>query len=578
MRPLSDVLADEVGDVNTKPGPKKANGTNYAGDSMFDAVNLTPIESVLDWLGIEHDEKRVKCPHCGNGFPCDTSCAIVGNAVKCSHDTCSGAGPNGFAGLRTGVDLTMLVHGVEKIEAVKMMAARFGIDLPRNKAASNDTEGAQQPLWEGGPAEEHARQQAKPRFAFEPLGDLNVAPASIPWFMTVWRDGHKHFIWPRGEIFALVAHGGTGKGYASLELAVCTALALPWFGVFNIEHPGHVAVMTGEDSFAEVKRRIWKICNQFVLNREQRNKVSECVHVLPLLGLSASLVEQDPLTRSVRRTEFYAELVRCMITEAPKDGFAAVIIDPLSRLAGEAETSNHLATQFVSAIEEMVTKLPGNPSMLPCHHANMSSARQGKAESRGVSGLHDGWRGEFTLTATRTESGLEGVQFSCTKNNHGYRFRPMWLVRCVDELDAKDHVISEQVGVLRPASDAESEELNATKNEGKFASPVERKEAKRVGNSKEFLADCELVCSLLPESPAFIMDAALNAACRANGKTWDNKSLKLRTTHLVEQSRAVDLSVSPDGTKSGKCRQWARPAVTQVSTEPESDPQGVLPL
>jgi len=157
---LSDDLAAEVGDPKSKPGPKKANGTNYAGDSMFDAVNLTPIVSVLDWLAIEHDDKRVKCPHCGNGFPCDTSCAIVGNAVKCSHDACSGAGPNGFAGLRTGVDLTMLVHRVEKIEAVKMMAAQFCIDLPRKATASNDTEGARQPLWEGGPAEEHVKQVA----------------------------------------------------------------------------------------------------------------------------------------------------------------------------------------------------------------------------------------------------------------------------------------------------------------------------------------------------------------------------------------------------------------------------------
>ncbi len=434
------------------------------------------------------------------------------------------------------------------------------------------------PEWKGAPdnvKDEHRQKQAKPCFAFIPLGDLNVAPDPIPWFMFTYCGGRTHYIWPRGENFALVAHGGAGKGYASLELAICTGLSLKWFGVFGIEHPGHVAVLTGEDSFAEVKRRIWKICNQLGLSPEQRNRVSEFVHVLPLLGLSASLVEQDSLTREIRKTEFYNQLSQYLVTEAPADGWALVIIDPLSRLAGEAETANHLATQFVAAIEGLVTDLPGKPSMLLCHHANMSSVRQGKAKSRGVSGLHDGWRGEFTLRALKTESGLDGVLFSCSKNNHGYRFNPVWLVREVDQLDANGRVISEQVGVLRKATEPEADELKAELGTGKAATPKERKDARQSANKTEFEQDCDLVASLIPKHPQSITGKDLLSQLRAAGKRWDHHKLELRTSYLTSERggcRIMDLS---DGSR-GTPRKWTQ--LHGEPIEPESDPQERLPL
>jgi len=223
---LSDELAAEVGDVKAKPGPKKAKGVNYAGVSMFDAVNLTPIVEVLDWLGIEHDGKAVKCPHCGNGFPCDTSCAIVIAGVKCSHDSCAPAGPPGFPGFRTGVDLTMLVHGVEKIEAVKMMAARFGVDLPSRNASSNDQGGVIRPLWNGGPAEEHQQQQEEKQAAKKPLtfkdivdgwrqeGTLDRIDTGIHTLDTLCRGG---LLIPRRVV--LVGAPSAGKTYVETFLA-----------------------------------------------------------------------------------------------------------------------------------------------------------------------------------------------------------------------------------------------------------------------------------------------------------------------------------------------------------------------
>ena len=114
---LSDDLEAEVGPLKAKSGPKKSAGNGHSDKSWFDIVNAIPVRDVLDWLGIEYNESgHVNCPKCGNY---DSSSAIYENAVKCLHDTCSGDGPTSAPGLRSNVDLVMLVHGVEKLEAVK---------------------------------------------------------------------------------------------------------------------------------------------------------------------------------------------------------------------------------------------------------------------------------------------------------------------------------------------------------------------------------------------------------------------------------------------------------------------------
>jgi len=101
-------------------------------DDVFAAVHRIPILDVLAWLGIETAEQSgktiVRCPRCG-AFD-DTSSAIIGNGVKCLHQTCSDSGPVSAPGLRTAIDLTMLVKGLAKpIDAVRELADAFNIPM-----------------------------------------------------------------------------------------------------------------------------------------------------------------------------------------------------------------------------------------------------------------------------------------------------------------------------------------------------------------------------------------------------------------------------------------------------------------
>lgn len=161
---LLEELEVESPPEQPKTRAKTTSPGNGHGESSYDLVNDLPIVPVLDWLGIEYrvDGGRTvaKCPKCQNGLD-GTDVVVLGNALKCSHNTCAGDGPSSAPGLRSNIDLAMLVHGVEKLEAVKMLAERFNIELPRSHAAHNYGEGAKQPLWEGGgPKEDHADQQA----------------------------------------------------------------------------------------------------------------------------------------------------------------------------------------------------------------------------------------------------------------------------------------------------------------------------------------------------------------------------------------------------------------------------------
>jgi hypothetical protein len=133
-------LADEL---SPAPEPATRNPTpsrgNAASDGFFERVNEIPILDVISWLGLETSEKSgrtiVKCPGCG-AFD-DTSSAVVGNAVKCLHQTCSTAGPASAPGLRNVIGLVMAVRGrnpdnsEQVFESAKEAAERFGVPVPQ---------------------------------------------------------------------------------------------------------------------------------------------------------------------------------------------------------------------------------------------------------------------------------------------------------------------------------------------------------------------------------------------------------------------------------------------------------------
>jgi P4 family phage/plasmid primase-like protien len=130
LRQLDDAQRADVDKAMGKKAarPTKLGSRSQEGPSPFDLAKEIPIGDVLAWLDLVSGVDPI-CPGCG--LSGDSSVAVVGNGLKCSHDRCAAKGVPGAPGFRTTIDVVMEARGVEAKEAVALMAERFGIDATR---------------------------------------------------------------------------------------------------------------------------------------------------------------------------------------------------------------------------------------------------------------------------------------------------------------------------------------------------------------------------------------------------------------------------------------------------------------
>lgn len=255
---------------------------------------------------------------------------------------------------------------------------------------------------------------------------------------------------PLGKAGLLLAEGGAGKTMAAIQLAIGVASGRKWLGHFEISpeaRRGRVLLALGEEELEEVHRRMWSASEAMGLTVEERAMVAARVVVLPLAGRpvallkvaedGATIVETDELVilRRLLRDDAGACAVHpgvradypcegCARSDRyprggphPGVGWSLVVLDPLARWAGpDVEADNAAATRFVQAVESLVDA-PGNPAVVVAHHSSKAARATGRADSRGVSAITDGFRWAGTLRAEK-----EGVLFGQQKSNYS---RPM---------------------------------------------------------------------------------------------------------------------------------------------------------
>ena len=115
--------------VGKRAAPATPRSTrDAAGPSLFELANGIAVAHVVAELGLV-DGNGVRCPKCGAGGNGDTSVALLGNILKCSHATCSDIGPN-KGGVRTVVDLWTEVRGGTPREGAIALCEHFGVPIP----------------------------------------------------------------------------------------------------------------------------------------------------------------------------------------------------------------------------------------------------------------------------------------------------------------------------------------------------------------------------------------------------------------------------------------------------------------
>jgi RecA-family ATPase len=371
---------------------------------------------------------------------------------------------------------------------------------------------------------------------------LSNEPPPQRWLLTRWHDRRDHGVLPRGKTGLVNATGGVGKTYCLIQLALAVSSGGFWLETFRAER-GHVLLALAEEDTDEARRRLWRAANALGLSRRERDEIAERIHLLPLAGVSVALT-CSPAHGTIVATETAAELRRAL--ESRDVDWALVIIDPLSRWAGGGvEADNEAATRFCQIVETLAT-VRGNPAILVAHHSSKTSARDGAADARGVTGIRDGFRWQATLDPIESDDGAQGVILRNRKSNYSMTFPDMVLMRNTEPGTE---------GTLRPASEAEEEAFRDALPRARQTAK-QREEARSDAKQARFEAECEAILSCLPTEPAHMSRDELLGALSAVGRGCSHHTLAPRIAKLMQDGRMVDLS---DGSRSSP-REYALPA------------------
>ncbi len=256
---------------------------------------------------------------------------------------------------------------------------------------------------------------------------------------------------PLGKAGVLSAEGGAGKTQLLVQLAVSIITGRRWLDHFVVgaEARGkRVLLALAEEDAEEIDRRCYDVAAALQLTADERALVASRLVALPLAGTPVALLRRAE-GGSLAETPELASLRR-LLTEDAGEGWALVVLDPLSRWAGpDAEAENEAATRTVQALESLV-RVPGGPTVLCAAHSSKLARRTGTVDTRGVTAITDGLRWEGQLRVVDAE-----VHFRQAKSNYS---RPMPESREIELVRGAD-------GVLRVPS-ADERDRRAAEDHG----------------------------------------------------------------------------------------------------------------
>lgn len=217
--------------------------------------------------------------------------------------------------------------------------------------------------------------------------------------------GAKQGFMPKGNVCMLVGMGGIGKSHWISQLSVSLATETLFLDMLSPTYHSHGSIFLGlaENDIEDIRRLLFK-ASKYVRNVADHKKELTKVAVDSLEQYLFPFSFQGHQCQFIKDGEpspYFYQLKQRLISCAPQIGWSLIILDPISRfLSSEAESDNASATAFIALMEQLAIDLPGNPTILFCHHMNkgaISGNASGQEASRGSSALTDGVRLQINL-------------------------------------------------------------------------------------------------------------------------------------------------------------------------------------
>lgn len=265
-----------------------------------------------------------------------------------------------------------------------------------------------------------------------PTNYLIEKPPEKPQLLYWLNDkGEKRAFLHKEIVAILIGEGGAGKTHLLALLAVSVITGIPFLTHFEIEKPGAVCFLVGENDNGDIHRLIWKV-NKYLEgllkeNEKRRDgkhfglhfekpleEILRYFYPFSVHGMNASFIDEKGNT-----TDFYNNFLDQLVNREPVGGWQLIILDPISRFAGvQAEKDNAMATQFITCAEKLSESLKGRPTILLSHHKS-KAAIKGKEESgqgagRGSSAFTDGSRWQANMDLKNREEGISLFYLSKT--------------------------------------------------------------------------------------------------------------------------------------------------------------------
>lgn len=248
-------------------------------------------------------------------------------------------------------------------------------------------------------------------------------------------------VMPLNKVCLLVAAGGVGKSFLTLQMALAVATGTPFCGLWMPQEAGAVLCVYAEEDREELHRRLSSIQNDVFSNKLDSTLVAKNLFVTTSIssdrdGPNRLISHKDG--QSTKNVDALIDLGKRI--KASAGSLRMIILDPLVRFNSGNENDSVEATRFMEVLEH-VAKTLGCSVVVP-HHQNkisMGSTQQTQSASRGSSAFTDAARWQANLRMMHdAETGAFGipednapfyVQLAITKNNYGSPHPPVWLRR-----------------------------------------------------------------------------------------------------------------------------------------------------
>lgn len=201
---------------------------------------------------------------------------------------------------------------------------------------------------------------------------------------------------PVGYAALLAGHGGAGKSYIGLHLAVCIALGLPWCGM-EVQRR-RVLILACEDRRDVLHWRLSRLCRYLGVDLAS---LSGWLTIHELVGQDTILWRLDTREGPVR-TDAYGEL-KARLGEAQAD---VLMVDGIADVFAGSENDRAQVKDFVNSLLGLIPERRG--AVLLLGHVNKPTA-SAAGTSEGYSGStqwHNAVRARWYLRPDETTGGL----------------------------------------------------------------------------------------------------------------------------------------------------------------------------